>query len=471
VLEKSESARCAVKIICLEDLVPADHLLRKIEKTVDFDDIYEMTKQYYCEDNGRPAVDPVILVKIILIQHLFGLKSLRQTVKEIQVNVAYRWFLGLGIDAAVPHFATVSYAFATRFPSEIARWIFAWVLDAAVGKNLVRAEEAFIDGTQTKASANKKKSRKELAAETAKGYDEQLREEINADREAHGKKSLKESKKEPKTKEVTVSETDPDCGIFRKGEHKVEFAYETHTACDARGFVLGYEVTAGNVHDSVAFDPLYGQVTARFPEIETIAMDKAYKTPWICKRVFDDGRTPSLPYHRPMTKDGFFRKYEYVYDPENDCYRCPCNQILRYRTTNRQGYREYKSDPEICAACPMRHKCTQSKNCVKVVTRHIWEGYLERAEEFRRTPDGKASYSRRKETIERVFADAKEKHALRYTHLRGLARVTAWTGFKFAAMNLKKLACWGWKASFAYVFALPRALFAQGPKKLHPCLA
>jgi len=470
-LEKSESARGEVKMICLEDLVPKDHLLWKIEKAVDFDDIYVMTKQYYCEDNGRPAVDPVILVKIVLIQHLFGLKSLRQTVKEIQVNVAYRWFLGLGIDALVPHFATVSYAFATRFPSEIARQIFAWVLNAAVGKNLVRAEEAFIDGTQTKASANKKKSRKELAAETAKVYDEQLREEIDADREAHGKKPLKEREKEPKTKEVTVSETDPDCGIFRKGEHKVEFAYETHTACDARGIVLGYEVTAGNVHDSVAFDPLYDQVTARFPEIKTIAMDKAYKTPWICKRVFDDGRVPSLPYHRPMTKDGFFRKYEYAYDEQNDCYVCPCSQVFQYRTTNRQGYREYKSDPAICANCPMLHKCTQSKNCVKVITRHIWEGYLERAEEFRRTPEGKASYARRKETIERVFADAKEKHALRYTHLRGLARVTAWTGFKFAAMNLKKLACWGEKAAFAYAFALLRALFAQPSKKLHPCLA
>jgi hypothetical protein len=214
-----------------------------------------------------------------------------------------------------------------------------------------------------------------------------------------------------------------------------------------RKIVLGYEVTAGNVHDSVAFDPLYDQVTARFPEIKTVAMDKAYKIPWICKRVFDDGRIPSLPYHRPMTKDGFFRKYEYTYDPENDCYLCPCNQTLRYVTTNRQGCREYKSDPEICAACPMRHKCTQSKNCVKVVTRHIWADYLERAEGFRHTPEGKASYARRKETIERVFADMKEKHAGRYTHLRGLARVTAWAGLKFAAMNLKKIACWGCSAS------------------------
>jgi len=191
-LEKKESRRDEVKIVCLEDLVPKDHLLRKIEKAVDFDDIYGMTEKYYCADNGRPAVDPVVLVKMILIQHLFGLRSLRQTVKEIQVNIAYRWFLGLGIDGAVPHFATVSYAFCTRFPSEIAREIFTWVLNAAVAKKLVVAEEAYIDATQTKASANKKKSRRVLIAETARVYDEQLREEINADREGHGKKPLKE---------------------------------------------------------------------------------------------------------------------------------------------------------------------------------------------------------------------------------------------------------------------------------------
>ena len=456
-------------MVDIEGLVPTGHLLRKVDKVVDFDRIYEMVEHFYCEDNGRPAIDPVILVKMAFIQHIYGIKSLRQTVKEIDMNIAYRWFLHYDIDTPIPHFATVSYAFCTRFPSELARQIFTWVLDAAVAKRLVAAEEIFIDATQMKASASKKKSRKVMIAETARTYDEQLREEVAADREAHGKKQLKEREEEPKAKEVTVSETDPDCGIFRKGEHKVEFAYESHTACDARGFVLGYEVTAGNVHDSVAFDPLYEQVTAGFPEIKTVTMDKAYKTPWICKRVFDDGRTPSLPYRRPMTKDGFFRKYEYMYDPKNDCYHCPANQILNCSTTNREGYREYKSKAKICANCPLRPKCTESKNCVKVITRHIWEGYLDRAEDFRHTPEGKASYARRKETIERVFADAKEIHAMRYTHLRSLPRVTAWVGLKFAAMNLKKLACWGGRASLSIQFALWGAFRRPGTTFLNPC--
>ncbi|MDR0326183.1 MAG: IS1182 family transposase [Oscillospiraceae bacterium] len=442
-IERSWDERGEVRFICLEDLVSQDHLLRKIEKAVDFNEIYPLVEQYYCEDNGRPAADPVMLVKMVLLQHLYGIRSLRQTVKEIEVNIAYRWFLGMGIDTAVQHFATVSYAFATRFPGELCEKIFAWILEAAVAKKYVRAETVFIDGTHIKASANKNKKRKELAAATARVYNEQLWEEINADRESHEKKPLKDKPDEPPAeKETTVSTTDPDCGVFRKGENEVQFAYEAHTACDTYGFVLGYEVTPGNVHDSVAFDKVYDKVTGTFPEIRTITMDSAYRTPWICKRVFGDGRQASLPYKCPMTKDGFFKKYEYVYDEYYDCIICPNNQVLQYSTTNRDGYREYKSNPKSCVNCPHRSMCTESKNHQKVVTRHVWEDYIELADDFRYTPEGRRSYARRKETIERVFADAKEKHAMRYTHIRGLARVKRWVGLKFATMNLKKLATW-----------------------------
>lgn len=149
-----------------------------------------------------------------------------------------------------------------------------------------------------------------------------------------------------------------------------------------------------------------------------------------------------MPYKRPMTKKGYFKKHEYVYDEYYDCYLCPNDQILKYSTTNREGYREYKSDPKICSHCSMRMQCTQSKNCTKVVTRHIWEPFREVAEDIRHTQWGKDLYKRRSETIERVFADAKEKHGMRYTHYRGLRKVQNYLTLLFACMNLKKLAMW-----------------------------
>ena len=444
-LEKNEDKRYTVKFACLDSLVPEGHLLRKIEKAINFEEIYPMVEHLYCADNGRPAADPVVLVKMALLQHLYGIRSLRRTRDEVEMNIAYRWFIGYDIDTPVPHFATISYAFATRFPSEVFEQIFSWILEEAVDKGLVNPQVVFVDATHVKANANKKKRRKELAEKTARIYDEQLRAEIDADRMAHGKKPLKERDDDDDTSGgslVTKSTTDPDSGMFRKGEHKTEFAYTAHVACDDNNFVLACEVTPGNIHDSKVFDAVYDHVTDRFPDVETVTVDAGYKTPWICKKVMDDDRNISTPYKRPMTGKDFFKSYEYVYDEHYNCVICPTNQVLKYTTTNRDGYREFKSSSAVCKACPKLAHCTHSKNHQKVVQKHIWEDYMELAEDFRHSPKGKATYTRRAQTIERVFADAKEKHGMRYTPLKGLVRVTNWLRLKFAAMNLKKMAMW-----------------------------
>ena len=253
------------------------------------------------------------------------------------------------------------------------------------------------------------------------------------------RKKLARKKKE-KIHTMTKSITDPDSGLFVKGDHNRQFAYEAHTVCDSHGFVLETVVTPGNVHDSVAFDEVYDKVTKAFPGVEAIVADSAYKTPHICKKVFDDGRILGTAYKRPQTMKGGHAWWKYVYDEFYDCVICPEYQTLKYSTTNRDGYREYKSDPKICAACPTRELCTHSRVCVKTVQRHIWKDYEELADDARYTPEYQALYKKRKETIERAFADAKEKHAMRYTQYRGLAQVTNWVKLKFAAMNLKKLA-------------------------------
>ena len=336
----------------------------------------------------------------------------------------------------------------------------------------------FIDGTHIKANANSKKQVKVQIPAASRHYAKELIEEVNEDREAHGKKPFDDDepgapakkrrdntskkklarRKKEKLRTVTRSVTDPDSGLFVKRDHKRQFAYEAHTACDKHGFVLEAVVTPGNVHDSVAFDEVYDRVTADFPEVETIVADSAYKTPHICKKVVEDGRVLSTAYKRSQTKKGGHEWWKYVYDEYYDCVLCPEYQALSYRTTNRDGYREYSSDPRICVNCPTRHLCTHSKGCVKTVQRHIWRDYEDLADDARYTPQYQKLYKRRKETIERVFADAKEKHAMRYTQYRGLAQVSNWVKLKFAAMNLKKLARWLWQEKLA-----PFALFLLWP--------
>ena len=138
------------------------------------------------------------------------------------------------------------------------------------------------------------------------------------------------------------------------------------------------------------------------------------------------------PAHRepsPVLSDEYF-----------DCYICPNNKILNYSTTNREGYREYKSYPQDCEKCPYISQCTESQNHVKVVTQHIWENYLEICEDIRHTKGNKELYSKRKETIERLFGTAKEHHGFRYTQMVGKAKMEMKVGLTFACLNLKKLA-------------------------------
>ena len=444
--KKTEDNRKQVSFLCIDDLVPKNHILRDIDKAIDFSFIYDLVRDKYSGEIGRPSIDPVVLFKIVFIQYLFGIRSMRQTIKEIEVNTAYRWFLGYDLIESIPHFSTFGKNYARRFVgTDVFEQIFERILFEAVRCKFVDPKAVFIDATHIKASANKKKSVNEQVKIQAKHYHKELLEEINKDRQKHDKKPFDDKDddgKPPATKNIKKSTTDKDCGEFHKGEHQKCFAYTAHVACDKNNFVLKADVSAGNIHDSVKFDGLYNRVKESFPEVEAIVVDAGYKTPWICKQVFDDEKIPVTPYKRPMTKAGFFKKYEYVYDEYYDCIICPNNQILKYSTTNRDGYREYKSNPKICINCPMKSKCTESKNSQKVVTRHVWEDYIEEAEDVRHSPQGKDLYSLRGQTIERVFADAKEKHFMRYTHLRGLAKLKMQVMLTFACMNLKKLATW-----------------------------
>ena len=447
------NARKEAVITDIEALVPKDHLLRKVDKIMDYEWLYERLEAYYCHDNGRPGIDPVVLIKMVLIQHLFGIPSLRQTYREILVNLAYRWFLGYGLLDEIPHFATVSYAFCKRFPAELTSEIFEHILNKALKNRMVDPSTIFIDGTHIKASANKKKYQKEQVAKAAKVYAEQLREEVNAEREKLGKKPLEDDEEDNPgasgggTTGKAVSTTDPDAGMFVKGEHERQFAYEAHTACDKRGFILGMEVTAGNIHDSIAWDGVYDQVTAKFEEVKFVVMDAGYKTPWIAKKTLEDGRVPIMPYTRYKGDKERYKPWEYTYDPASDTFQCPRGGELRHTTTDKEGKRTYRSTPANCKDCPCKNKCGANEKGQKVMTTHIWQEYLDLVEAIRKTERGKRIYAQRKETIERVFADAKEKHAMRYTHHRGLAAVTRWVRLKYAAMNLKKLAKWSWNNS------------------------
>lgn len=345
------------------------------------------------------------------------------------------------IQDSVPHFSTFGKNYSRRFKgTDIFEQIFYGILTQCIEANLVDTSEVFIDGTHIKAHANNKKYESKEVTEETLFYVTSLQKEIEIDREKQLKKPLKRKEEsEEKTTFKKVSKIDSESGWFHKGEHKQVFAYATQVACDKNGWVLGYTTHPGNQHDSRTFIDIYDKLKSHFI-LNKLVMDAGYKTPGIAHLIFTDDLIPVFPYKRPMTKKSFFKKYEYVYDEYYNQYICPNMKVLKYTTTNRDGYREYKSNPVECSQCPFITTCTESKEKRKLIQRHLWEDDMERCEDIRHSLGMKAIYNNRKQTIERLFGTAKEFHGLRYTNLIGKEKMHMKIGLTFACLNIKKLA-------------------------------
>lgn len=432
-----------MEFVCINELVPKDHLLRKVDQAIDFSFIHPLVKDLYCPDNGRPALDPTLLFKILILGYLVGARSERQLMRDIQVNVAYRWFLGLNLTDPVPDASTLSQNRRRRFnDSDVYQQIFDEIVLQAIKKKLVKGRVLYTDSTHLKASANKNKHHQVVATASAKEFMDELDQAVEEDRRLHGKKPLKPREAEPEECTIKQSTTDPESGYMVRDNKPKGFFYLDHRTTDGVcNIITDVHVTAGNVHDSIPYLARLDRQAKRFNfEVAAVGLDAGYMTAALCKGLNDRGVYGTIGYRRPTHRDGYFYKREYRYDAEANEYRCPQGQRLIYKTTDRNGYRHYQSDASICRYCPDRHKCTRNAQAVKTITRHIWEHHKERVTQNRLSPVGKALYKRRKETIERSFADAKELHGYRYARYRGLKKVLGQCLLTATAQNIKKIA-------------------------------
>lgn len=280
----------------------------------------------------------------------------------------------------------------------------------------------FIDSTHIKANANKQKYKKKLVRRAAQHYKDELDQEVNEDRILHEKKPFIPETKSVEERQIKESTTDPESGYYLNGEREKQFAYSCHTHCNRHGFVLGMIATPGNVQDSVVLPSLLQTVMEHFGKPFAIVANAAYKTIPIAHRLREQDILAVFPYTRPGGVKGMLKKKDFFYDEYYDCYLCENNQILRYRTTTRDGYREYVSDPRICEACLLLSQCAKSRDHRKVILRHLWQEAMDEVEHLRHTDVNRALYRKRQETIIRVFTDAKEKHSMHWTRYRGVKK-------------------------------------------------
>jgi len=442
-LREHDNKQTGMEFVCIEELVPKDHLLRKIDNVIDFEFIREKVKDLYCADNGRPAVDPVVLFKMLFLGYLFGVRSERQLVREIQVNVAYRWFIGYGLTDKIPDASTFSQNRRRRFTeSTVYQEIFDEIVLQAMRRKWINGRVLYTDSTHLKASANKHKFKKKQVEASTRSYLAELEEAIETDRTEHGKPALKPKEQPPEVKEIKESTTDPDSGyMVREGKPKGFFYLDHRTTCGQHNLITDTHITPANIHDSIPYLERLDHQRQRFGfATEAVGLDAGYLSAPLCKGLEEREIYGVIGYRRPTHIAGRLPKRAYVYEATEDVYRCPNGQSLTYRTTNREGYREYRSDPAVCKVCPYLGQCTSNAQKIKTVTRHVWEEHREAVDAHRLTATGKAIYKRRKETIERSIADAKQLHGHRYVRMRGLLRVKEQCLLSAACQNIKKMA-------------------------------
>lgn len=436
-----------IEMVTLEDLVPTEHLVRQIENAIDFEFIRSKVRHLYCTDNGRPAIDPVMLFKIILLGYLFGIRSERQLMREIQVNNAYRWFLRLRLSDKVPDASTLSQNRRRRFSdSHVYQDIFDEIVVQAMNKGLIDGHALYTDSTHLKANANKNKFEPIQVQQSTADYLAELDKAVDTERAERGKKPLKRdddpSNPEPDTRTIKQSTTDPDSGYMVRDDKPKGFFYLDHRTVDGKhAIIVDTHATAGNVADSSPYLSRLDRVIQRFGlKPWWVGLDAGYYSAPICHGIEQRGINAVMGYRRPSHKEGYFYKRQYSYDAIADTYTCPEGQVIPYVNTNRLGYREYRSDKTHCQVCSRRTQCTQSANSTKVLTRHIWRDAQDRVNARRLTDLGKRVYARRKETVERSFADAKQLHGHRYARMRGIAKVAEQCLMAATAQNIKKIA-------------------------------
>ena len=330
-LKRSESKQIKMSFVTLEELMPQKHFLRDLDKLVDFDFIYDKVSNLY-SNTGRPSIDPVVMIKMLLIGYIYGIESERKLEQEITVNIAYRWFLGIDFDERVPDHSTISQLRRRKFDgTSVFRDVFDSIVRKCIEVGLIDGKLLLTDSTHIKANARNDLREIIEVPDTPTEYMQKL------DKEAYELGLIKEPIEydTTKTKEVTRSITDPECGLLKRPGKPTGFHYLDHQTCDSKyGIITDVFVTPGNVHDSTPH-------TARLE----YQIDKfGFKTEAICADAsYDSGEVYNAMLKRniktfiPERSRSGIPKYEKEFDPNNfdyceerDVYICPAGKELTF---------------------------------------------------------------------------------------------------------------------------------------------
>jgi len=447
-LTRQESHQIKLHTVTIEDLVPADHFLRKLDRIIDFSFIYGEVQNLYSRTKGRPSIDPVVLVKYLLLGYLAGIESERQIEREVQVNMAYRWFLGIDIDGRVPDHSTISQNRRRRFRGrDLFRVLFERVLFQCIDQGLVEGKLILTDSTHVKAFASKRSEFGIMVEKEAAWYMDRLDQYEAFERKRLNMPKQERRQTEPKSRYVkkTISTTDPEAGRLNRPGKPEGPHYLSHQSLDANhGIIVDVTVTPGNVTDATPYLDRITYMRRRIGlGIEAVGVDSAYDISLVHQELSDKNIEIYTPenHEKPRHKVAFTRE-DFQYDEAEDRFICPAGKELFPKCLQRSScnlMREYRAKSSDCKKCLQKESCLAPSQKSRKIQVNIFEAAVRRNHE----KDGMAEHKRvldlRQIWCEGTFAAQKERHNLRRLFRRGLQAAEDHCLLSATAMNLKRM--------------------------------
>ncbi len=442
----------------LESLVPDTHLLRRIAAAVDFSFIRPLCRDYY-SNTGQPSIDPVVLFKMLLVGYLYGITSERRLAQEVELHLAYRWFVGYDLDEAVPDHSVLSKARA-RLGPEVFEEFFRRSISLCQAAGLLSDGPVYVDSTLIQAAA---------AVESLVHRDDdpppplsvgEYLERLNKESEAPGvpPSAASESTSSPEASpaesppeqpprirrpnQELQSRTDPEATLVNRPAFGRHLAYKAHVAvAGTRGQVITAIVasTGADADEHYLADVLWQHRRLSHLTVSEVVADAKYGTAFNYEHLEHAGITafiPSTRFGHPHTGIWGYERFQWLAD--EDVYVCPAGERLRRAGRMEATHRiRYQAPRGVCEGCPFRAQCAPSGRS-RSLHRQLVQHLIEAATERTASPLGKRRLRERQVRVEGTFGLAKELHGLRRTRFKGIARVQLQLWMTAAAMNIKR---------------------------------
>jgi transposase len=422
----------------LEEMVPRDHLLRRIDAVLDLDWLRSELAPFYSH-TGRPSICPELMIRMLLVGYCYSIRSERRLCDEVRVNLAYRWFCRLGIEDRVPDHSTFSVNRHGRFrDSDLFRSVFETVVRRCMEAGLVGGEGFAVDASVIEADASR--YQRVAGAEVDWTDEQQSTRPVREYLEALGGDATPVN---PKQKPKAMSPVDPSSAWTTRGRNKVMFGYSLNYLIDMEhSVIVDVEATPTRITKEVdATETMLDRAERRFGlKPDRVAGDVAYGTGEMLGWLADRGIEPHIPVwdQSKVAPEGKLTRADFSYDKERDIYVCPAGNEL---TTNGKAYDggtlRYWARRQDCEACTLKQRCTTAIR--RKISRDVNEAARDQVRSIMKTEAyGRSAVQRKK--IEALFGEAKRILGLTRLRLRGLTGASDEFLLTATAQNLRRLA-------------------------------